>query len=251
MAMIDVGGLELMITEKVSGFGVEFVGFTPDFPNKTFDWARSFILLGAPLILPLLDTCPSIWGHEHEKTVKILLEKAVNRVSALLCSLNCRTEKVDAGLGEIYKAGHKAGLGTIGENGSLLTKKYGPRVMWASAATSVEFKYRGGIDFDLCQRCGHCRRLCPAGADKIGGEACAAYEKKLAQDFKNPCGACLRACPVGEDRRLFESLDFGKYFEEKAALEGESGSAACRAWVHVRSYGSYPHKPAEDSNTNF
>jgi ferredoxin len=237
--MFDADTPELMIRRKALKFGAEFVGFTKDFPNQAPVWARSFILLGAPLILPLLETCPSIWGLEHEKTVKILLEKAVNRVSALLCSLSCRTEKIDAGLTELCEAGHHAGLGTIGENGLLLTEKYGPRAMWASAATSMEFEYGMAMSGDLCRRCGHCRRLCPVCAGRIGDVACAAYEKKLADDFKNPCGVCLRACPVGDDRILFESLDFDKYFGEKTEPGKEPLPPVCKAWAHVRSYGSY------------
>jgi ferredoxin len=239
--MFDADAVELMIRGRASAFGVEFVGFAGDFPNRTLGWARGFILFGAPLILPLLETCPSIWGLEHEKTVKILLDKAVNRVSALLCSMSCRTERLDAGLTELCEAGCRAGLGTIGENGLLLTKKYGPRVMWASAATSIALEYGEEAAGDLCRRCGYCRSLCPVSAGRIGDAACAAYERDLAHDFKNPCGACLRACPVGEDRRLFESFDFEKYFDEKAAAGREPVPATYKAWAHIRAYGSYPH----------
>ena len=239
--MFDADAPELMIREKASVFGVEFVGFAGNFPGRIFGWARSFILFGAPLILPLLETCPSIWGLEHEKTVKILLDKAVNRVLALLCGGNHRAEKMNADTAELCEAGRRAGLGTIGENGLLLTEKYGPRVMWVAAATSMVLEYGDAMTVELCRRCGYCRRLCPVRAGKIGDAACAAHENVLARDFKNPCGSCLRACPVGEDRKLFESLDFEKYFGEKTAPGERPTLPIYKAWAHVRSYGSYPH----------
>jgi ferredoxin len=242
MTMHHKGGVtELMIRGRASEFGVEFVGFVRDFPNHTPDWARSFIVLGIPLILPLLETCPSIWGLEHERTVKILIGKAINRVSALFCNHDIKSERVEASWTEISEAGCRSGLGTIGENGLLLTKLYGPRVLWASVATSAEFECGEIAEINLCLNCGHCRRLCPAGARNFGDEACAAYERELSRDFKNPCWACLRACPVGEDRYLFESMDFEKYFDDRAPDDGEHGFPACKAWAHVRSYGSYPH----------
>jgi ferredoxin len=80
-----------------------------------------------------------------------------------------------------------------------------------------------------------------------GAALCAERYEELKLDFRNPCGACLKVCPVGKDRDLYDSHDFGKYFDEKKTLETDPNAEVYRDWVHVRSYGSTPIKSIEDT----
>ena len=239
--------MERDIMAKASSFGVEFAGFAPAMEIGKLEWPVTVIILASPLMLPLIETCPSIWGLEHERTVKILLAKAVNRVCAFLNAGGYKAEAVAASADELSEAASRAGLGSRGKNGRLLTRRYGPRVMMDALVTSREFELAGVKTEEFCSGCGNCQRACPAAAARAGNSACAAYGRELARDFKNPCWRCLRSCPVGDDRVLYDSFNFKKYFDESEIFSREPASTAYKPWRHIRSYGSYPHAEIKET----
>ena len=55
-----------------------------------------------------------------------------------------------------------AGLGVLGENGLLITPKYGSFVFIGVIATDLEKE--GGAELKKCEGCGMCRKACPSGA---------------------------------------------------------------------------------------
>ncbi|MDR1110769.1 MAG: hypothetical protein LBP92_08785 [Deltaproteobacteria bacterium] len=209
-------------------------------------WARAFVVLGVPLLLPVMETCPSVWGLEHEKTALIIGRKAVNRLASLLASLGCRAAALDSGGLALAKIAARAGLGSLGRNGRLLNEKYGPRVVVAALVTDVPVGTEEGLagqgksSGQLCQNCQNCLSVCPVGAERVGQASCLGYQKGLTADYKNPCGFCLRACPVGLDRQLYRSFDFKSYFDEAKALAAGKQPGGKQSWLRVRSYGSYP-----------
>ena len=129
-----------------------------------------------------------------------------------------------------------AGLGAIGKNNMLITRRYGPRVRLRALALPVTLPETGPLDFDPCSICDMpCRQVCPSKAfDNIifgprdysmlalparegvyDREACALEsDKRLHSDASNPpkgdvesgdpivvsCRACEFACPVGKRR---------------------------------------------------
>jgi epoxyqueuosine reductase QueG len=223
--------------------GVCITGFAPESGYTAPDWARTVIILGTPMLLPILDTCPSIWGLEHEKTLGRLLAKAANRLAASLDSNGHRAEAAKMSIRDTALAGQLAGLGAIGASGRLLTEEYGPRVMWTAVSASLDFSSVTPRIFEKhCEKCGYCRRICPVSASEAGGEECLNYNSTLARDFKNPCLACMKVCPVGNDRLLYRSGNFEKYFNERKDQSGDPEALEYKGWTHVRSYGSYPHK---------
>lgn len=102
-----------------------------------------------------------------------------------------------------------AGLGEIGRNGLLTTKKYGSRVRLGIVTTDLPLVFDEKISFglkELCALCGNCAKYCPAkaiasgepsGEDgekrwKINPENCYRKWRELGTD----CGICLASCPL-------------------------------------------------------
>ncbi|MTI84866.1 MAG: epoxyqueuosine reductase [Firmicutes bacterium] len=98
------------------------------------------------------------------------------------------------------------GLGQFGLNNLLLTPKYGPGVRLGSVFTTAEITLdTSPIDGNLCDNCGKCVDICPAGAlnnyqesysiqtgRPIDKEKCSHY--KFAVHNGNRCGMCIKAC---------------------------------------------------------
>lgn len=270
MAYIEITKSE--IAEQAREFGAELIGFAPVkrweeykdvpaefYPRTIWPQAKTAIVMGVPLWLPIVEAAPSVLGREQMIVTGKLLEKAAFRLVVLLNRAGYRAVSVPwNSRGETVEtptvfsnawAGYYAGLGTVGRNHALLTREYGPRLQLKSVLTDLEVAGDPLVDGALCTRCLHCQTICPAQA--LGGdantpqavlnqEACLHYEKKLQKAFCDPCGACIKVCPVGEDRQLFQSHDFKKYFEEKDILAQNPKAKAYKDWVHIRSYGSFP-----------
>ncbi len=105
-----------------------------------------------------------------------------------------------------------AGLGELGRNGILITKKYGQRVRLGVVTTDMPLLCDEKIDFgikEFCRICGKCARTCPGKAipnddmKEINGELrwqinqedCYTMWRKLGTD----CGICLSTCPFSQE----------------------------------------------------
>lgn len=76
------------------------------------------------------------------------------------------------------RAGVKAGLGSYGENGLLVTKEFGSALRLAGLLTSAPLKADAALDEDSCDHCMRCLASCPVGALSEGGK----INKKLCGD---------------------------------------------------------------------
>ena len=269
------------LIDKVKEMDIPLVGFAPverwpdppkELPNKFKDWipeefwpqsiypeARTVIVIGLPVQLPIVETAPSIYYHELYNIVNTLLDSKGYEISNFL------TEK---GYPSIYlprdaygdievllknpvaffshkHAAYLAGMGSFGENNVILTKEYGPRVRFTSIFTTAVIEGDPIPGEDLCTHCKRCITQCPVNAiegteleddsgdffrpiDKI---SCANRSKMLRKDFKSPCGICIKVCPVGMDRKAFNREDMSIYTDKK-------DSKYRKAWNHVKKYGS-------------
>ena len=105
-----------------------------------------------------------------------------------------------------------AGLGEIGRNGLLITKKYGPRVRLGVVTTDLSLMEDRPAEFGIaqfCRECEKCVKTCPgkaipAGEEveiegikrwKINSEECYRRWRALGTD----CGICLANCPFSDD----------------------------------------------------
>ncbi len=76
------------------------------------------------------------------------------------------------------RAGVRAGLGSYGENGLLVTKEFGSAIRLAGVVTTAELEADAPLEQDLCDHCGRCIDACPAQALSGGGKV----NKKLCGD---------------------------------------------------------------------
>ena len=106
-----------------------------------------------------------------------------------------------------------AGLGWIGKNDVVVTRRYGPRVRLSAVLIDAAFEYAARIGKCLCpDDCAACVGICPCRAlrdrrwdidtlrsEMIDYHRCnrmrSAAIKKLGR--KSACGLCLTVCPIG------------------------------------------------------
>ena len=259
------------ITQEALRLGVEFIGYAPVdrwhqysnlptefYPDNVWPLSKTVIVLGVPAWLPL-EAAPAEIGREQYIITNNLLDEAAYRLAAFLnrnghASINiCRDgygnsdillEQPIAIFSHVW-AGYYAGLGTIGWNHTLLTKKFGPRVQLVSILTSLELEGDPMLKEELCTKCLLCQKICPSQAftgdrkvlhGEMDKHACASNGKRLREAFRNPCGCCIKVCPVGEDRKLFKSSNIQIYFKEKI----DPTNHTYRSWQHIRKYGGRP-----------
>jgi epoxyqueuosine reductase len=223
-------------------------------PHSIYPEAKTVIVIGLPVSLPIVETAPSIYYHELYKTVNSMLDSKAYEIS------NYLNEK---GFGAIYlprdaygdikilidkpfaffshkHAAYLAGLGSFGHNNVLLTPEYGPRVRFTSIFTTAKIKGDRIKTKDLCIHCLLCVKNCPVGAIPKNGDfpppvdkkLCAIRSAELRDEYKSPCGICIKVCPVGRDRELFGRKNMAIYSNSKKFEKYHD------AWEHVRKYGS-------------
>lgn len=123
---------------------------------------------------------------------------------------------------EVYACA-RAGLGAIGKNGLLLTRRWGSYVFCGVVATDLPLE--GGGEPRECLGCGLCRRACPGGAlDETGrldqsrclsaltqqkGELTPEQEELiLRQGMAWGCDICQRVCPANRAPERTELAEF-------------------------------------------
>lgn len=222
-------------------------------PRSIFPEARSVVVIGIPVHLPVLETTPSIWYHELYGTVNRLLDQDAYRIATMLNEQGHPSVSVPrdgyGGLSVLKErpmaffshrhAAYYAGLGTFGVNNMLLTPRYGPRVRFTSIFTSAELPADPVMKEEVCIRCMRCTRACPVGALSEGEypealtdkAACVSQHEELYKRHVSPCGICIKVCPVGRDRKHFARTDAALYSDR------EGHERYHRAWEHVRRYG--------------
>jgi epoxyqueuosine reductase QueG len=232
-----------------------FLPWMPEefFPQSIYPEARSVIVIGLPVSLPVLETSPSIYYRELYNTVNALLDQYTYRLANFLNDSGHPSVFVPRdgyfGIKALLKnpvaffshrhAAFLAGLGTFGVNNMLLTPAFGPRVRFGSVFTTAELESDAIQEDQLCTRCMRCVKMCPANAldekDYPQGltdrKTCAEHSNELNRQGISPCGICIKVCPVGEDRRLYNRMDASIYSRRDRFPNKH------RAWEHVRSYG--------------
>lgn len=222
-------------------------------PGSIYPEAKTAIVIGLPVHLPVLESAPSIWYREEYKTINSLLDQYTWRLASLLNSHGYSSVSIPRdGYGSIHvlqnnpvaffshrHAAVLAGLGTFGRNNMVLTREWGPRVRFGTVLTSAIIDPDPILGETFCIRCNACVHACPVKAlseedypeSLTDKSACADRSAALNQHYASPCGICIKVCPAGDDRRLYERNDIRMY--ENA----DSWARYHQVWDHVRSYG--------------
>ena len=272
--LVRSDNLKNAVAQHVRALGASVVGFAPVErwaahgevpesyrPEAIWPTARTVVVFGVPMLLPVLESTPSINYQEMYDTSNRLLDDIGYRLATWLCerghatvflprdgygSLDVLLENPFGSFSHTYAAKY-AGLGTVGVSRNLLTPQWGPRVRFGAVFTARGFAGDRELSDELCNRCGICERLCPTQAirartDRIIGDldkdSCTRHHIELKKETRWPCGICAKVCPVGQDRRLFESRSTKRYLDERPALEANPADPRYRGLVHLRRHGS-------------
>ena len=230
-------------------------------PEAIWAPARTVITFGIPMLLPVIESTPSINYQEHYNTSNRMLDEISYRLAIWLNeaghpamsltrdgygNLEVLLKNPFASFSHTYAAKY-AGLGTLGMSRNLLVAQYGPRVRFNSVFTAAAFAGDSECTEELCTQCRICERACPTGAirartDGIIGDldkdACIRHHITLRDENRWPCGVCVKVCSVGADRRLYASRTMKRYLDERGALEKNPDDPRYRSLVHVRRHGS-------------
>jgi len=109
-------------------------------------------------------------------------------------------------------AAHEAGVGVYGKCGLIITPEYGPRVNIGVVVTDAVLEPDEKLDFNPCQSCKVCVKVCPVKAAREGldppvshnREECVNFIQRLRDetgDQRFLCGYCYDLCPVGRTRK--------------------------------------------------
>ena len=268
-------GLKARIIRFCRDGGVDLVGFAPverwdkagevppDFrPIAIWPMARTVIVLGLEMPLPIVETTPSPVHMEMYKTANAELDRLAYGLTRYLNrsgqasfffprdgfgSMRALRENNRAAFSHVMAAKY-AGLGTVGASHCLLTPEFGPRVRFVSVFTSAVLSPDPTVGKELCIKCEACAKCCPKKAirmrsDRIIGDyddqACLGMAEELVARRCFPCGICTKVCPIGEDRsRYGQKGAMKKYLREAEALAANPDDPEYRSWTHLRTYGA-------------
>lgn len=123
-----------------------------------------------------------------------------------------------------------AGIGEIGRNGLLISKKYGSRIRLGVVTTDLELQCDEVKSFGLqefCKVCNNCALTCPAKAinreeqGEVDGEKRWQINQELCYDkwrsLGTDCGVCISNCPFSQE---FEAIrDIEDYTGKRELVE--------------------------------
>ena len=272
-------GLKDLVISFCRDRGVDLVGFAPvkrwdeakevppDFrPHAIWSPAKTVIVVGLAMPLPIVETTPSVVHMELYKTANKELDQLAYDLTRYLNrlgyasfffprdgfgSMKALRENNMAAFSQVMAAKY-AGLGTIGASHCLLTPEFGPRVRFVSVFTTAELPPDPIIEKELCIKCGACAKCCPKKAirmrqDRVIGDydsaACLEMAEELTTRRCYPCGICTKVCPIGKDRSLYRQKGATKkYSREAEALAANPEDPEYKAWTHLRKYGVFRGK---------
>ena len=182
------------------------------FPQRELPWARSLAVLLWPYAPAALPGVGEVFVDSYYRASNAAYH-AARELEAFLTESGVRSQaNVPYPARE---AAVRAGLGVIGENGLLISPRFGTRTVIILIATELPAPPGGGAaQPDTCLRCGRCARACPGGAIDEQGmshpERClrnfmmegTVVPEPLRRRMGNRllgCDVCQRVCPMQRD----------------------------------------------------
>jgi len=209
----------------VTCFGVANLEGIPNFRDKggrNFPRAISFAVRMNPDIMAGIRTGPTqSYADEYTRANEIIDTAAAALVveiqelgfEARTFSASERTDPINI-RGEFphKTAATRAGIGWVGRNCLLITRKYGPWIRLGTVFTHLPLDCAKPLTKNHCGKCRQCVEACPAGAivgnpwkpgiqrDALLDVACCdQWKKKHYYQFHkgHNCGICAAVCPFG------------------------------------------------------
>lgn len=193
--------------------GVSDIGFTKVDPSMIFKDRKilfeNAIVFTMEMKRAAIDYAPSIKTKSEVFRTYLELGKIVNKVAKFLRKQGYNAQAGPALGGDVNYPllAQKAGLGTIGKHGLLISPRFGPSFRLAAVFTDIENLPMSGTNDHLwinefCNKCNRCVRQCPGDAIHMdtktfddGSKQCIDY-RKCAVPFSNQygCSVCVKEC---------------------------------------------------------
>ncbi|MHA1461174.1 MAG: 4Fe-4S dicluster domain-containing protein [Promethearchaeota archaeon] len=220
------------VINQAKKLGIDLVGFAPIDENLMFEkdfeggievLYENAIVLGMEMDYNAIDTAPEPPAGLESLNIYAELGEATNKLTNFIRSKGYRAIGCHPLGGPIlYPAmAVKAGLGKIGSQGLLITKKFGPRQRLSVIAVNIDNLpevTQDAIEIEkYCEKCKRCIQMCPANAiydkpiikengivSRIDGEKCIEYFYKTMG-----CSVCIKECPfhkIGYNAKFYSRL---------------------------------------------
>ena len=186
-------------------------------PSKLVPGARSVItlLMNYFPVETMDEDLPRIskyaYGNDYHEIIREKLQELLSRTREIAGNINGRGFVDSAPVLERAWA-RESGLGWIGKNGNLITRKNGSYFFIATLITDLELDYDGIAANDFCGTCTRCIDACPTEAIEdnktVNGSKCISYftielksllipdeMKGKFQDWIFGCDICQDVCP--------------------------------------------------------
>lgn len=165
------------------------------------------------------------WGRDYHKVMKKKMKKLMSYINEEVGEINGRYF-VDSApvLDRAWAA--KSGLGWIGKNANLITRRYGSFIFIGELVIDMKLTYDQPIN-DLCGECTRCIEACPTGAivtDKvIDSQKCISYQtienkEEITENMKGKmqnwifgCDICQDVCPWNQKGILHREPEFNPH----------------------------------------
>ncbi|MDC0230666.1 tRNA epoxyqueuosine(34) reductase QueG [Aureispira] len=199
-------------------------------PRKLVDGAKSVVTLLYNYHNPEIQedtSAPKIsqyaYGKDYHQVVKKKLHHLINYIQEEIGEVNGRCFVDSAPVLERDWAKH-SGVGWIGKNTLLITRKQGSYFFLAELIIDLELEYDAPIK-DYCGSCTRCIDACPTGAIApegywMDGSKCISYftielKEQLPEDMKGKfdnwmfgCDVCQQVCPWNSFAKRHQEPDF-------------------------------------------
>ena len=189
-------------------------------------WVRSVVVLGLYTPDDAYDFNTYVEIAGRRRWHKMAYEAVVARAALLALDLSARGIRAEpltfldsASLVDLREAAVRAGLGTRGLNGLVVTREFGPRVRFGAVFVKPELPCDKPLSDYYCASCSICISRCPTGALAPWGfdrSLCIAEfdplpemlarqkrEVKVVTPFtRQQCNLCISGCPIGKGRAV-------------------------------------------------
>ena len=203
------------IIELSSRIGIDIIGFAdPEWyirykeehrPNKFLKHGQTVIIIGIHLYDIILDA----WSQDQTTGKNFhyldsILESRAHNLKDFLIKKGYNSKIISYSPGLFLKdSAALAGLGPIGKNNLLITKKFGSQVRLRAIVTEAPLLTGVPIEnSEYCKDCNICLSKCPAEAltdEGYNRQACESYclsnLRKLSDYSSIWCNICIEVCP--------------------------------------------------------